>query len=820
MFQELLGTAPGRRSSSPARAAQRVEGAEDEARRVVRQARAGGVGGLRGQARPVLRREARSGGARLPDARRARSGRRGGRGHGRRPRARREAALSALTGSRARGDSRALVQRPEAPHLRRRPARGCPGPGPRATAGRPWSRGCPRNTDSPSPELALADVRVPVAVRAERRRGVVHVQGAQPVEPDPRVHVVERRRPAPSASVTSTPDTQRWHESRQSPSRGCPSSAVEERRELVDRAPDRRAGAGRVLHEEPRRVGAVARAPARVAGTARASPTSNPAPRCEPTWKTTPSASIAHGDVHRRHERRDRLLVELVVAARRGSRGRSRGTRTAADAGLRAPLPEAREVLLGMVRRPPRPRALREDLDGVGRRSPRPGRSPCGSRRRSRGGRRAARGYPSDRVRATSPLRAEPDRLPPHRRRPHRALQLALRPPRGRRVPAARREHRPQPRGGGVGRPDPGVARAGSGSTGTATSRSSSTGSSATRRSRGSSWTRATPTRTRARSASACRTRDTTGWDDIVRGRIELPNEKLEDVVLLRSDGRPTYNFASPVDDLDDGITHVVRGEDHVSNTPKQIRILEALGADAARVRAPPERARPGRARSSRSATAPCPWRSSASAGYLPEAIVNYLALLGWSLDAETTVIPPDELVAALHARPRRREPGDLRLPEARVAERRLPARAPARGVRGPARRLPARDRASRATRRRSAPPRRSSRRRSRRSASSRASPASSSRRVEPDPAELDGAGPDPRRGVTTRSRTPSRSTAEPIEEALRGLAERLELKPRQAFAPIRARGHRLEDLAGALRVDRAPRSRGDAAPPGGGDAA
>ena len=60
-----------------------------------------------------------------------------------------------------------------------------------------------------------------------------------------------------------------------------------------------------------------------------------------------------------------------------------------------------------------------------------------------------------------------------------------------------------------------------------------------------------------------------TGWDDAVRGRIEFPNEQLEDVVIVRSDGRPTYNFASPVEDMDDAITHVIRGDDHISNTPE-----------------------------------------------------------------------------------------------------------------------------------------------------------------------------------------------------------------------------------------------------------
>ena len=70
------------------------------------------------------------------------------------------------------------------------------------------------------------------------------------------------------------------------------------------------------------------------------------------------------------------------------------------------------------------------------------------------------------------------------------------------------------------------------------------------------------------------------GWDDAVRGRIEFRNEQLADLVIVRSDGRPTYNFASPVEDLLDGITHVIRGNDHVSNTPTQINMLQALGAE------------------------------------------------------------------------------------------------------------------------------------------------------------------------------------------------------------------------------------------------
>ena len=136
-----------------------------------------------------------------------------------------------------------------------------------------------------------------------------------------------------------------------------------------------------------------------------------------------------------------------------------------------------------------------------------------------------------------------------------------------------------------------------------------------------------------------------TGWDDAVRGRIEFPNEQLEDVVIVRSDGRATYNFASPVEDMDDAITHVIRGDDHISNTPKQIQILRALGHE------PPVYAHianilgtDGKKLSKRhGAVSVDEFRT---AGYLPEALVNFLALIGWAPDGETTILSRDEIVA------------------------------------------------------------------------------------------------------------------------------------------------------------------------------
>jgi len=136
----------------------------------------------------------------------------------------------------------------------------------------------------------------------------------------------------------------------------------------------------------------------------------------------------------------------------------------------------------------------------------------------------------------------------------------------------------------------------------------------------------------------------TTAWDDAIKGRIEFPNEQLEDVVLLRSDGRPTYNFASPLDDADDGITHVVRGDDHVSNTPKQIQLLRALGVEPpAYAHVPIVNGPDGRRLSKRHGAVSV--EEFRSQGYVAPALLNYLALLGWSYDDRTTIMSREELV-------------------------------------------------------------------------------------------------------------------------------------------------------------------------------
>jgi glutamyl-tRNA synthetase len=135
-----------------------------------------------------------------------------------------------------------------------------------------------------------------------------------------------------------------------------------------------------------------------------------------------------------------------------------------------------------------------------------------------------------------------------------------------------------------------------------------------------------------------------TAWDDVVRGRIEYPNEKLEDVVLVRSDGRPTYNFASPMEDVWDGITHVIRGDDHISNTPKQINLIRAVGAGLpVYAHVPSVFGEDGRKLSKRHGAVSID--EFRRAGYLPQALMNFLALLGWAPDGETTIMSRDELL-------------------------------------------------------------------------------------------------------------------------------------------------------------------------------
>lgn len=131
--------------------------------------------------------------------------------------------------------------------------------------------------------------------------------------------------------------------------------------------------------------------------------------------------------------------------------------------------------------------------------------------------------------------------------------------------------------------------------------------------------------------------------NDLIKGAIEFENNVLEDMVILRSDGTPTYNFVVVVDDIDMRITHVIRGDDHVNNTPKQIHIYKAFGWDAPQFAHLPMILGADKARLSKrhGATSVMAYKDM---GYLPAALVNYLVRLGWA-HGDQEVFTREELV-------------------------------------------------------------------------------------------------------------------------------------------------------------------------------
>jgi glutamyl-tRNA synthetase len=137
-----------------------------------------------------------------------------------------------------------------------------------------------------------------------------------------------------------------------------------------------------------------------------------------------------------------------------------------------------------------------------------------------------------------------------------------------------------------------------------------------------------------------------TAFGDLVRGRIVFDHANIEDFVVLRSDGHPTYHLSVVVDDVEMAITHVVRGDDHISNTPKQVLLYGAFGKETPQFAHVPLILGPDKKRLSKrhGATSVMEY---ARLGYLPEAMVNFLALLGWSPGDDREVMTRDELVAA-----------------------------------------------------------------------------------------------------------------------------------------------------------------------------
>ena len=148
------------------------------------------------------------------------------------------------------------------------------------------------------------------------------------------------------------------------------------------------------------------------------------------------------------------------------------------------------------------------------------------------------------------------------------------------------------------------------------------------------------------RSACGCPDAGETVVEDLIRGPVAFPNASYDDFVIARGDGSVLYNFAVAVDDAEMGITEVVRGDDHLSNTPKQLLVLAALGHEPPRYAHLPLLHGPdGKKLSKRHGAASV--QELRDAGYLPAAVRNYLALLGWGTDDDTTLMSTEELVGA-----------------------------------------------------------------------------------------------------------------------------------------------------------------------------
>ena len=134
--------------------------------------------------------------------------------------------------------------------------------------------------------------------------------------------------------------------------------------------------------------------------------------------------------------------------------------------------------------------------------------------------------------------------------------------------------------------------------------------------------------------------------DDLMRGKVVFENEQLDDLIILRSDGTPTYNLTVVVDDVDMRITHIIRGDDHLNNTPKQIQLYQAFGYAVPKFAHLPMILGADKTRLSKrhGATSVMAYYEM---GYLPEALVNYLVRLGWSY-GDQEVFTRDELVRTL----------------------------------------------------------------------------------------------------------------------------------------------------------------------------
>ena len=159
-----------------------------------------------------------------------------------------------------------------------------------------------------------------------------------------------------------------------------------------------------------------------------------------------------------------------------------------------------------------------------------------------------------------------------------------------------------------------------------------------------------------------------TAFDDLVHGAIRFDNANVEDFVVLRSDRQPTYHLSVVADDIDMGITHVIRGDDHISNTPKQVLLYQAFGQRVPAFAHVPLILGTDKKRLSKrhGATSVTEYQRM---GYLPQAMVNFLALLGWSPGNDRELLSRDELIARLRAREHQRRQRRVQSGKARLDE-------------------------------------------------------------------------------------------------------------------------------------------------------
>ena len=298
---------------------------------------------------------------------------------------------------------------------------------------------------------------------------------------------------------------------------------------------------------------------------------------------------------------------------------------------------------------------------------------------------------------------------------------------------------------------------------------------------------------------------------DVIRGRSRFPNANMDDFVIARADGSALYKFADAVDDLDAAITHVVRGEDHLSNTPKQLLVFDALGFEAPIYAHLPLLHGPdGKKLSKRHGAASV--QELRDAGYLPEAVDNYIALLGAGFAADEEHFSLDELARALPARARVEEPGGVRRAEAPPHGRDVAARAADRRA----------DQAARAVHR-ARPGCASAVEISREKIQTLADfwplvgllLRRPGRTIRPRSRRRSAATVAPRTCAPRGMRSPasSRSTPRTIEPALRGVVERLGEKPGKVFQPVRVAIAGTHGVTRDLRERRAARARRGAGP-------